>query len=267
MKARLGQLETQFVAYAQMRKLRTVRQGDLSRSMLRLTPAQERKLLSRLSRAKLIARVRRGLYLVPPRLPLGGVWTPDEALAINTVIADRRGRYQICGPNTFNLYGYDNQVPNRVYAYNNRISGTRTIGAISLNLIKVADVRLGETEEKQTADGETAVYASRVRTLLDAVYDWSRFGTLPRAYGWIRADLVARRITPADLVRVTLRYGDIGTIRRIGALLERESVDKTLLRKLEKRVLRSAAAIPWIPRLPKRGRINRRWGIVENGDV
>jgi len=266
MKEVLGGLETRFFAYAQMRKMRTVRTGELVRP-LGLSPLQERELLRRLSRGRLIARVRRGLYLVPPRLPLGGAWTPDEALAINTLIADRQGRYQICGPNTFNLYGYDNQVPNRVYAYNNRLSGDRTIGAINLTLIKVADKRLGETEEQKTADGETAVYSSRIRTLLDAVYDWSRFGGLPRAYRWIRADLGSGRLQPAELVRITLRYGDVGASRRIGVLLERERVNEPLLRKLEKKLPPSTAVIPWIPTLPKRGRINRRWGVVENGDA
>src|SRR3990172_6286510 len=262
MKERLGRLEAQFFAYAQMRKLRTVRRGDLSGSMLRLTPDQERKLLSRLARARLIARVRRGLYLVPPRLPLGGAWTPDEALALNTLIADRQGRYQICGPNTFNLYGYDNQVPNRVYAYNNRISGNRAIAAISLTLIKVADERLGETKKQKTTDGETAVYSSRARTLFGGGYDWSRFGSLPRAYGWIRADLGAGRVQPAELVRIALRYGDVGAIRRIGVLLEREGVDERLLHKLEKKLPQSTGLIPRIPTSPKRGRINRRWGVV-----
>ena len=33
-----------------------------------------------------------------------------------------------CGPNAFNRYGWDDQVPNRVYAYNNRVSGERRIG-------------------------------------------------------------------------------------------------------------------------------------------
>ena len=75
MKKNLGDLETQFFAYTQMRRLRTVRTGDLADSLLRLTPEQERKLLSRLSRGALIARVRQGLYLVPPQLPLGGAWT------------------------------------------------------------------------------------------------------------------------------------------------------------------------------------------------
>ena len=54
-----------------MRELQTVRVGQLSPA-LGITPAQEREVLSRLARRNLIARVRRGLYLVPPRLPPGG---------------------------------------------------------------------------------------------------------------------------------------------------------------------------------------------------
>jgi predicted transcriptional regulator of viral defense system len=257
-------MEAQFLAYAQMRKLRTVRLGDLARTMLQLTADQERKLLSRLSRKRMIARVRRGLYLVPPRLPLGGAWTPDEILAINTLIEDREGRYQICGPNAFNRYGYDEQVPNRIYAYNNRISGDRMIGAVNLTLIKVADERLGETEEQKTVDGETAVYSSRARTLLDAVYDWSRFGSLPGAYDWILGDLAAGRIRPAELVRITLRYGDVGAIRRIGALLEREGVDVRLLEKLAQDLRTPKNPIPWIPGRARRGAVARRWGVVWN---
>jgi hypothetical protein len=63
---------------------------------------------------------------------------------------------------------------------------------------------------------------SRARTLFDAVYDWSRFGSLPRAYDWIRADLSAERVRPAQLVCITQRYGDVGAIRWTGARLDRE---------------------------------------------
>ena len=221
-------------------------------------------LFRRMARGGLIARVRPGFYLVPARLPLGGAWTPDETLALNTLIGDRKGRYQICGPNTFNRYGFDDQIPNRVYAYNNRISGDRTIGAIELTLIKVADERIGETEEMQTAEGQTAVFGSRVRTLVDAVYDWSRFNSLPRGYNWIKRELAAGRVSTAELVDVALRYGDKGAIRRIGALLEMEGVEAGLLLKLEKALAPSTGLIPWIPTKPKRGKINRRWGVVLN---
>lgn len=266
MKRGLGESERMLFAYVQMRGQATLRAGELAKP-LGLTAPRERNLLSRLAKAGWITRVRRGLYLVPRKLPLGGKWSPDEILALNTLIEDRKGRYQICGPNAFNRYGFDQQVPTRVYAYNNRISGERTIGSVRLTLIKVADSRLGGTEKIKTSEGLVAVYSSRARTLLDAVYDWARFNSLPRGYGWIRREIDKKRVAPEELVDLTLRYGDIGTMRRLGVLLEREGVDPKLLRKLEKKVPQSTGLIPWIPTLAKRGSINRRWGVVVNGEA
>ena len=263
MKQKLGKLGTQFFAYIQMRRLRTVRLGEHGPS-LDLSPDQERKLLSRLTRTGMIARVQRGVYLVPERLPLGGKWSPDEILALNALMVERNGQYQICGPNAFNRYGFDEQVPTRVYAYNDRISGQRTIGAVTLSLIKVDERRLGDTENFETAEGYTAVYSSRTRALVDAVYDWSRFNSLPRAYEWIRNNLRTGRVDGAELVRVTLTYGDTGTIRRIGALLDTEGIEPKLLGKLENALNPSTGLIPWVPTRPKRGTINRRWGVVFN---
>lgn len=263
MKTRLGRQETMFLAYAHMRKLRVLRTGDLT-GPLQLRPEQERELFRRMARGQLIARVRPGLYLVPAQLPLGGAWIPSEALALNTLMEDRQGRYQICGPNAFNRYGFDEQIPNRIYVYNNRISGDRAIGTIEISLIKVGDERLGDTEVDTMADGETLVYASRVRTLVDAVYDWSRFNSLPRGYGWIRRELAAKSVSVMELVKVTLKYGDVGTIRRMGVLLEREGAARASLRKLERELTPSTSLIPWIPRSRKRGTVNRHWGVVEN---
>jgi predicted transcriptional regulator of viral defense system len=275
----LGALETQFFAYAQMRRLQAFRLGDLA-GPLRLSEVQERRLLSQLAKKGLIVRVIRGLYLVPPRLPLGGVWSPDDALAINTLMGALTssdassgnrgeggggtggGRYQICGPNAFNLYGFDEQMPVRVYLYNTRYSGDRQIGTVSLALIKVAGERLGSTEETTNREGLTLVYSSRVRTLVDAVYDWSRFDSLPRSYAWIRRELAARRVSVEDLIRDTLRFGNQGTIRRIGFLLEQEGVPEPLLRRLQEALRPSTSLIPWIPNAPKRGQVNARWGIV-----
>jgi hypothetical protein len=69
MKKGLGRQEQLMLAYLQMRKLRTVRTGDLT-GPLSLTADQERELFRRMARGKMIARVRRGLYLVPENLPL-----------------------------------------------------------------------------------------------------------------------------------------------------------------------------------------------------
>ena len=265
MKRRLGRLESALIAHAQMRKLRELRTGDLV-APLRISLKQERELFSRLARAGMIAKVRRGLYLIPGALPLGGSWTPDEGLALGTLMADRQGRYQVCGPNAFNRYGFSEQIPNRIYAYNTRVSGGRRVGAVALTLIKVADARLGATETWKTREGIEVIYSSRVRTLVDAVYDWSRFDSLPRGYAWIARELKARRVSAADLVTTTLRYGDRGTIRRIGAVLEREGAAPVLLRKLQDALPESAGTIAWVPTRAKRGTLNARWGVVMNDE-
>ena len=263
MAKKLGQLESALLAYVQMRSLRIVRTGDLV-GPLRISAKQERELLSRMARSGLIANVQRGLYLVPPRLPLGGTWTPDEATALNALMDDKRARYQITGPNAFQRYGFDEQIPSRIYAYNDRISGKRTVGQIELTLIKVDPARLGGTETVKTPSGQTLVYSSRPRTLLDAVYDWSRFDSLIRAYGWIRRDVENGRVKTAEMANVTVRYGNQGTVRRLGVLLEELGADEALLKKLQRVLTSSISQIPFIPTRPKRGRLNKRWGVVRN---
>ena len=261
----LGHLESQLFAYIQMRRLKTVRTGELL-DPLGITAQQERELLSRLSRRRMIARVRRGLYLVPPRLPPGGRWSPGEFTALDALMADQGGRYQVCGPSAFYRYGWSNQIPNRLYVYNNRISGERTIGAVAMTLIKLTDKRLGETETAKTPEGIDAVYSSRIRTLVDAVYDWSRFDSLPRGYDWIRAEIAERPQSAADIGRVALRYGNVSTLRRVGKLLEKIGVEETVLRKLARQLPPSSALIPWVPTLPKRGVVDRHWGVVDNDE-
>ena len=81
---------------------------------------------------------------------------------------------------------------------------------------------------------------------------------ISRAYDWIRHELAAKRVKPRELVTLTLQYGDIGTIRRIAALLEIEGVEASLLRKLETALPSSSRMIPWIPTRPKRGTVNAR---------
>ncbi len=261
----LGPRETQLLAYTQARKRQSVTAGEFV-TALGWTAVQERKVLSRLAQKGLIARVRSGLYLVPPRLPPGGRWSPGEFLALSTLISDRGGRYQLSGPNAFYRYGWTDQVPNRLYAYNNRISGDRQIGATALTLIKVADERLGGVEVVRTPDGIDVVYASKARALLDAVYDWSRFDSLSRAFDWIRREVEKDDAFVAELIRMTVQFGNLGTVRRIGAHLELMGVQEHLLRRLEREMHPSSSFIPWIPTREKRGKTNKRWGVVINNE-
>jgi predicted transcriptional regulator of viral defense system len=270
MKNGLSEIELRTLTFAQNRQIQQIRTGDLIR-WLEITDVQERKVLSRLARRKLAVRVRRGLYLVPLKLPLGGQWSPGEAIALTVLMQDRNASYQICGPNAFHRYGWDEQVPNRVYAYNNRISGDRSVGLVDLTLIRVADKRLGDIELAKTPENIALRYSSRARSLVDAVYDWSRFNTLPRAFEWISGELTEGRVQIVDIVEATIKFGDQGTIRRIGYLLDELSTNQRIPTKLVERLeyaLRpSTSTIPWVPTIAKRGRVNKRWGLIVNAKL
>jgi predicted transcriptional regulator of viral defense system len=261
----LGQLSSKFFAYVQLKKKDTLRTGELG-SVLGVDESQERDLLRRLSAAGWIVRLKRGVYLVPPRIPPGGKHSPGLGLILQKLMEEGGGRYQICGPTAFNFYGLDDQIPSLIYVYNDRISGTRTIGNLAFQLIRVSKERLGATEAVRTREGgELAYYSSKVRTLMDAVYDWSRFNSLPRGYGWIRQEITKDPKLPAALVDVTAQYGNKATVRRIGYLLEVMAQPPKIVNRLRRLLSHSKGLIPWIPGIPARGKVSRKWGVIVNG--
>ena len=260
----LGSLSSNFFAYVQLKRKNIVRTGELS-PVLNITGSQERDLLRRLSESGWIVRLKRGVYLIPPRIPAGGKYSPGAALILQKLMEEEDGNYQVCGPTAFNFYGLDDQIPSVTFVYNNRISGSRTIGNLAFQFIKVADLRLGATNAVRTRDGAEVIYSSKPRTLMDAVYDWSRFNSLPRGYDWIRDETKKDPKLTSELVDVTLQYGNQATVRRIGFLLDTLAQTSKIANQLQRQLSDSKALIPWIPARPAKGNVNRRWGVIVNG--
>jgi predicted transcriptional regulator of viral defense system len=265
-KTKLGSLEMQLLAYVQLRKQDMISTGDIS-PVLGISLKQEWKLLSRMARSGLIIRLKRGVYLVPPRMPAGGRWAVSEYFILFKLMAVLQGKYQISGPNAFNFYGYDDQIPNRVYVYNNRIFGDKNIGGVEFVFIKTSDSRLGSTRKFTTSDGVEAVMASKARALMDAVYDWSRYNTIPRGYGWIASSVAKESGLPKELIAVTLKFGNRGTMRRIGYLLSLCGVPDDQLARLKRKLGSSKSLIAWIPGKGAKGSVNRDWGLIINGTL
>jgi predicted transcriptional regulator of viral defense system len=259
---RLGKFKMQFLAWIQLEKKTQVVTGEVSEAF-GLTATQERKLLSRLSQQGLIVRVRRGLYMVPALVPPGGQWSPGEYRLVRTLMEDAGASYQIGGRVAFHQYGFDDQVPNEITVYNDKISRQSTMGGLRFTFIKVPPKRLGGSKNMKLPDGGEVKIASLPRALMDAVYDWDRYNTLPRAYVWIAARKDDRE-TIKELVRITLRHGNIGTMRRIGYILAKCKVSPRLLSKLKTRVSAGKSLVKLVPTRPARGDINREWGIIDN---
>jgi predicted transcriptional regulator of viral defense system len=260
----LGSLSSRFFSYVQLKKLDIVRTGEIA-PILNISASQERDLFRRLSDSGWILRLKRGLYLVPPRIPAGGKYSPGTALILQKLMEEEKGRYQICGPPAFNFYGFDDQVPSVTYLYNNRISGKRSVGSLAFQFIKVADERLGAINAVRTREYIEMIYSSRARTLMDAVYDWYRFNSLPRGYEWIKEEVKNEPKFTAEFIDVTAKYGNVATIRRIGYLLDTLDLNPKIMNRLRRQLSTSSSLIPWIPGRSAQGTINRKWGIIING--
>lgn len=260
----LGDLSSRFFAFVQLKKKDIIRTGELL-SVLAISESQEHDLLRRLSDSGWIVRLKRGVYLVPPRIPAGGKYSPGAGLILQKLIEEQGGMYQICGPTAFNFYGLDDQITSITYVYNSCISGSRTIGNLAFQFIKNVVGRLGATAAFKTREGFQIIYSSKARTFMDAVYDWSRFNSLPRAYDWIRKEIKIEPNLTSELANVTVQYGNQATARRIGYLLDVMDQPPEIISRLPHLLSDSKALIPWIPDRTARGTVNRKWGIIVNG--
>lgn len=260
----LGSLSSLFFAYVQLKKMNIVRTGEIA-PVLNITDSQERDLFRRLSDSGWILRLKRGLYLVPSRIPARGKYSPGAALILQKLMEEEGGKYQICGPTAFNFYGLDDQIPSVTYLYNNRTSGKRLIGSLAFQFIQVAEERLGAVNVVRTRENIEIIYSSKARSLMDAVYDWSRFNSLPRGYVWIKEEIKNEPDLASELIEVTAKYGNMATTRRIGYLLDTLIRDPRMMNRLQRKLSPSSSLIPWIPGRSAKGKINRKWGIIVNG--
>ncbi len=74
-----------------------------------------------------------------------------------------------------------------------------------------------------TDDGKFiwANHSSPEQAILDAVYDYKKFGTLPKAYNWVVDSLKDKKIKSEKLANVAIKYGNIMSQKRIGWILDK----------------------------------------------
>ena len=258
----LGPLETQLFAWIQLKDRNLMRTGEASR-IFGLTPANETKLFSRLCRRQLALRLMNGLFLMPSKIPPGGKWGPNPYWVLAHLMNAVDAKYQVTGAAAFHRYGFSEQVPNQITVYNTKLSGRRKIGGTSYELIKVAADRLGKIEMLKINEGIDIPFSDAGRTLMDVLYDWSRFGAFPRVLDWIESRAKNKELV-RNLIQATVEFSNIGTVRRVGYILENIGVNRQTLRPLTKQLTEAKSFIPLNPSKPKRGQLNKTWGLIIN---
>jgi hypothetical protein len=263
----LSPLETRVFAWSQLNKQRIIRTRDLQKVMA-ISPKQEANLLTKMNKSGLAIKIMRGVYLLPSTLP-ARTWLPSAYYLLSILMQELKAEYQVTGLAAFNFHKLSSQVPNQFTVYNTKISGRKKISKVSFNFIKVNNNRIGDTEIFKIKDdsGDTNVFISSLtRTIVDAIYDYERFATIPEAYDWIRERIRDEKFLK-KLVKGTINYGNISTQRRIGYLLDSLGINFRIISPILRCLNQTNSLIPMIPGLPIKGENNRKWGVIINGEI
>ena len=263
----LGPMEVQFFAWTQLEKKDQVQTGDLVKAM-HLSPKQEADLFYNLSSSGFIVKLWRGFYLVPWKIPSRGLWSPSPYLVINKYMENAGAKkFYISGPAIFNKYGYSDQLSSWFTVYNDKISKKLYILQYHLDFTKVIPSRLGTIIKMKSYIGDGgfvwAKNGSPEQVILDAVYDYKKYGTLPKVYDWIADSLKDGKVNPRKLIDVTIKYGNTSSQKRIGWTLDELKVSKRNISVLQKKVSKTKFLTPLDPK-NRKGPINRKWGVIEN---
>lgn len=266
MEERYGSIEIKFLSWVQNRGITVVRTGDLVVS-LRLTQQQEARLFAHLSKKRVIAKLMRGLYLVPRTLPPGGVFCPSEYLVVDTLMkAVKTEDYQISGLTVFNSYGLHTQISNQIDVYNDKLSGIKKIAGQTYRFIKVGADRLGFTQgyKVKEREGELVVkFSSLPRAIFDAIYDCEKYGTLSTALVWLKERANEKKFMD-EFLKIVLKLGNIAVLKRVGYVLDEAQCSSTYLAKIMKSISSKRSFVPLDPTKKARGKTNAKWRIILN---
>lgn len=195
-------------------------------------------------------------------MPPGGKWQPDSFYLISKFIKVIGASYYIGGLFTFNHYGLTNQLANEITIYNDRLSGKKKLGILSIQLIKIASSQIGEPAILTFENGEVNI-STLSRTILDAIKDWGRFNTLPIAFEWIKKNIQDDNFI-SELIADTVRYGNMSSKRRIGYFLYTQTHNKELVKSIKKTLTASKSWLPLNPQGGTKGQTNKEWRIIDN---
>ena len=232
---------------------------------LGLDTLQAGRLFTRLLKQKRIQRLQRGLYMVPSQPPPGKIWVPPPYEALWAYMDWLGAKWQITGYAAFTKHGFSSQIVQRITVYNNILSGESLVGGSRFVFVKLPENLLGFAEKTKLKNKLEVVFSSWSRTLFDAVADAKRFSTLPEAYGWFLA-LKRKPKELQNLKKICLKLGNNQTTARIGFILESLGIEAG---ELISQLSGTRTLVPLVPgsESARKGKINKKWGIIENVSI
>src|SRR3989338_3664094 len=117
-------------------------------------------LVEKLQKKKKIVSIKRGVYMIIPFSSIDKKWALDEYRISDYLLKDN---YYIGLYNAFNLHGFTEQIPNKIFIFNTKYSADKKIMHYNFKLFKIRKDKLfGIIKNKYP-------YSDKERTIIDAL--------------------------------------------------------------------------------------------------
>ena len=175
-------------------------------------------LIEKLQKKKRLVSIKRGVYMVVPFSSVDKKWALDEYRIIDYLLKED---YYIGLYNAFNLHGFTEQIPNKMFVFNTRYSADKKILHYSFKLFKIKKDKLfGIFKSKYP-------YSDKERTIIDALDYPEYLGGLSEVIDRIKSS----EYNKTRLIDYAIKYNSIKIIKLVGMLADSDKLFSLLKKK------------------------------------
>ena len=162
-------------------------------------------LIEKLQKKKRLISIKRGIYMIVPFASVDKKWALEEYRIIDYLLKED---YYLGLYNTFNLHGFTEQIPNKMFIFNTRYSADRKILHYNFKFFKIKKNKLfGIVKNKYP-------YSDKERTIIDALEYPEYLGGLSEVIDRIKAVKFDKK----KLIGYAIKYDSIKIIKLVGML-------------------------------------------------
>jgi len=259
MKKYLGPKETEVIARLSYEKVSLITKEQFDK-WFEFKPALRKQIIFRLKKKGILTAIKRGVYFYSP-LESGPAGSRINEFLIPSIFFPK-GNYYIGYSTMYNYYGFTDQIFQTMYILNTSLQREKIIGTMRFKMIKIPSRRMYGLGKIRIKDTEMTI-SDKERTLIDMFYFSGPVGGLKKAFVILQEQVKSRQIDINKLIKYTVKFPNVSTKKRIGFALEQAGLrDKTLQPLLKK--VRKTSLVTLYPSKSRKGKINRKWMVIEN---
>lgn len=255
----LGPKETEVIARFAYEKASVITKEQFDR-WFGFDQALRKQLIFRLKKKGILTAIKRGVYFYSP-LEAGPAGSNINEFLVPPVFFPK-GNYYVGYSTMYNYYGFTDQLFQVMYILNTSLQREKIIGNMQFKMIKISQERMYGLEKIRIKNTEVIV-SGKERTLVDLIYAAQSVGGLKKAFEILKEQVKSRKIDTKQLIKYALRFPNVATRKRIGFALEQAGLKEKQLAPLLKNV-RKTSLVPLYPSKSRKGKINKKWIIIEN---